>query len=86
LDEYCKKAGIGSTPGGVPSREIIVCEGDVEENILKYAKEYGCGMIVLAAHEGLFSKSSLSSIIKNVLRRSTVPVLTVPHVFVKSGT
>lgn len=84
LDDYCKKTDIGVSTGGAPAREIIVSDGDVEESILKYAKEYGCGMIVLAAHEGLFAKSSLSSIIKDVMRRSTIPVLVVPHVFAKT--
>ncbi len=81
LNDYCKNSGIAPAACGIASKEIIVCEGDVDENIISHSKEHDCGMIVMAAHEGLFSKSSISRIIKSVLKQSTIPVLTVPHVF-----
>lgn len=84
LDKYRGQAGKEAEKYKVLSREVIVSEGEVDECILQTAKDKNCGMIVMAAHEGLFSKSSISSIIKNVLRQSTVPVLTVPHVFEKT--
>jgi len=83
LNDYCKRSGIDDDACGIVSREIIISEGDVVEDILRYSKEKGCGMIVLGTHEGLFSKSSISSHIKSVLKRSTIPVLTVPVVFDK---
>lgn len=83
LDEYCKRSGLDEATCGIVSREIIISEGDVVEDILTYSQEKGCGMIVLGTHEGLFSKSAISSHIKSILKRSTIPVLTVPTVFGK---
>lgn len=75
LDDYCQKSGIER---GVP-REIVVAEGDVVETILNNADEFDASMIVLGTHEGLFSKSSISKVVKNVLKNSKVPVVIVPN-------
>ena len=83
LSEYCEKRGVDKNICANPLREVLVREGDVVEEILAVAEEYDCGMIVMAAHEGLFDKSSVSRNIRSILKRSTVPVLTVPHVFEK---
>jgi nucleotide-binding universal stress UspA family protein len=81
--DYCKTRGIDDTSFENANREVVVCEGDVVEEIIKYSEEHECGMIVMAAHEGLFAKSTVSKVIRRVLKQSTVPVLTVPHVFEK---
>lgn len=81
LDDYCERTGIDAESCGIVPREIIISEGDIVEDILKYSKDHDCGMIVLGAHEGLFSKSAISLNIKRVLKQSTIPVLIVPHVF-----
>lgn len=81
LDEYCQKTGIDPKQCGIVARETVIAEGEVDEAIIRYSKKYDCGMIVIAAHKGLFGKSSISRTIKNVLRESTIPVLTVPNAF-----
>lgn len=81
--DYCKTRGIDETSFENANREVVVCEGDVAEEIIKHSDEHDCGMIVMAAHEGLFATSSVSKVIRRVLKQSTVPVLTVPHVFEK---
>jgi nucleotide-binding universal stress UspA family protein len=83
LADYCKNRGTDEIPVGNPIREVFISEGDVVEEILKSLEEHDCGMIIMAAHEGLFAKSAVSKVIRRVLKHSTVPVLTVPHVFEK---
>ncbi len=83
LADYCEKIGVDENTRSSLPREVIVIEGDVVEEILKSAEEHDCGMIVMAAHEGLFDKTAVSRVIRNVLKKSTVPVLTVPYVFGK---
>ncbi len=83
LEEYCEKRGISGSDAGSPLREVIVREGEVIDEILDAADEFDAGMVVLAAHEGLFEKTSVSRVIRSVLKRSKVPVLTVPHQFEK---
>lgn len=83
LMEYCHRRGIDDLACGNPLREVIIREGEVVEEILKSAEEHDCGMIVMAAHDGLFEKTAVSKVIRRVLKQSTVPVLTVPHLFEK---
>lgn len=81
LKNYCEKTGIEFAVGWKPTRNILVDEGDVVETILRNAYEIDAGMIVLGTHEGLFSKSSISRVVKNVLKKSKIPVLIVPNSF-----
>jgi nucleotide-binding universal stress UspA family protein len=83
ITEYCKTMGTDENICLNPIREVAICEGEVVEEILNAAQEHDVGMIVMAAHEGLFDKSSISRTIRSVLKKATVPVLTVPHVFEK---
>ena len=79
LLDYCKKRGSDDNSCRNPIKEVVVIEGDVIEEILLSVEKYDCGMIVLAAHEGLFNKTAVSRVIRRVLKGSTVPVLTVPY-------
>jgi len=81
LTAYCQKTGIEFGLDGNPARDIVVAEGDVVETILNSAYEFDAGMIVLGTHEGLFSKSAINRIVKNVLKGAKVPVLIVPNSF-----
>jgi nucleotide-binding universal stress UspA family protein len=83
LEDYCKKKGDDETAYANPLREVLIREGEVVDEIIKTTEEYDCGMIVMAAHGGLFDKTSVSKVIRRVLKQSTVPVLTVPHAFEK---
>lgn len=81
LNDYCKKSGMECGVDWSPARDILVDEGEVVETILRNAHMLNASMIVLGTHEGLFSKSSISRVIKNVLKNSKIPVLIVPSSF-----
>lgn len=81
LRDYFERNHQKSASSAIPLKEVIVAEGDVVEEILARAKEHDCSMIVMGAHEGLLGKTSVSSILRKVMKRSTVPVLMVPSIF-----
>jgi|GEM_PF-5008413 len=58
--------------------DVIVKEGEVAEEILKTADEYGCNLIVMGAHTGPFGAVALGSATRDVLQRSKVPVFIIP--------
>ena len=58
---------------------IEVVEGYPAEVILRRAKELGCDLIVLGAHDHGFSQTFLGTVAKRVLRRATIPTLVVPY-------
>ena len=58
---------------------IEVIEGHPAEAILRRAKELGCDLIVLGAHDHGFTHTFLGSVAKRVLRRADIPTLVVPY-------
>lgn len=67
------------TQDSFDSQEILITHGgDVAEEILKTAVKKGCDLIVLGAHKGLFGRTALGTVAKEVLHAATVPVLVVP--------
>ncbi|BCL63224.1 universal stress protein A [Desulfomarina profundi] len=78
LTKFCNNSGIDESECDFQSREIIISDGDVEEEILKHARENECDLIVLGAHKTVFSKTSVGSKTKNVLKQAGVPVTVVP--------
>ncbi len=54
-------------------------EGHDAETILKRAQELGCGLIVMGTHEHGTGNTSIGTVVKRVLRRSTLPTLVVPN-------
>ena len=81
LQHYCSEAGIDDACTGYQSQEIVIAEsGDVAERIIENAIAQDCDLIILGAHEGLFTKQSLGSTVKSVLKKSKIPVLMVPFV------
>ncbi len=78
IQNFCKLVGIDDATCDLKSREILIAQGDVAENIISHAMENNCGLIVLGAKSGLFSKTSVGSIIKSVLKGSKIPVTIVP--------
>jgi len=78
IQNFCKEVGIDDATIDLKSREILISQGDVAENIIAQAKENHCDLIVLGAKSGLFSTTSVSSIIKTVLKNSKIPVTVVP--------
>lgn len=82
LEHFCSEAGLDDDAcSGYQSREIVVAEsGDVAERIIENAIAQDCDLIILGAHEGLFTKQSLGVTVKSVLKKSKIPVLVVPFV------
>lgn len=60
------------------AHEVLITEGAVADEILKVADERGCNLIVIGSHKGLFGKTSVGSVVKNLLHGARVPVLVVP--------
>jgi nucleotide-binding universal stress UspA family protein len=81
LRKYCEKAGFEGAADWNPTRNILVDEGDVVETILRNAYQINANIIVLGTHEGLLTESAISKVVKNVLKRSKIPVLIVPNSF-----
>lgn len=78
IQNFCKLVGIDDATCAFKSREILIAQGDVPENIIDHAKENNCDLIVLGAKDGIFSKNSVGTIIKTVLKNSKIPVTIVP--------
>jgi nucleotide-binding universal stress UspA family protein len=78
LNQFCVDAGIDDTSCDYQSREIVVTEGDLVDEIITRAKAYNSDIIVLGAREGFLSDNSIGHTIKAVMRHSKVPVMMVP--------
>ncbi|MCP3889605.1 MAG: universal stress protein [Desulfobulbaceae bacterium] len=80
IHDFCKMEGIDDDSGDLQSREIIISDGDIVEDILENAKANNCDMIVLGGHRNLFSKRAVGSTARGVLKSSKIPVTVVPPV------
>ncbi len=78
LNHFCTDAGIDDDSCGYHSREIVVSDGEVVDEIIARSIAYKCDLIIMGAREGFLVKTSIGSTIKSVLRQSKIPVLVVP--------
>jgi nucleotide-binding universal stress UspA family protein len=78
LSQFCSEAGIDGDTCGYHSREIVVTDGEVIEDILASARKYECDLIVMGTKEGFLSHNSIGATIKGVMRRTKIPVMMVP--------
>ncbi|MEE4358817.1 MAG: universal stress protein [Desulfococcaceae bacterium] len=78
LEQFCTDVGIDDDSCGYQSREIVVCDGEIIDNILKKAKEYHADLIIMGARRGFLKDNSIGATIKGVLRKSKIPVMVVP--------
>ena len=78
LDQFCTDAGIDDASCGYHSREIVVTDGDLIDEIIDQSKSYKCDMIIMGAREGLIRETAISHVIKGVLHHSRIPVIVVP--------
>ncbi len=78
LNNFCNQAGIEDEGCKVQTREIIISDGDIDEEILQHAKGNKCDLIVLGGHRSLFAKTSIGSTMKSVLKNAKIPVTIVP--------
>ena len=83
LGKFCDEAGIDDASCGYHSREIVITDGEVIDDVIDKAKEYECDMIIMGAREGLIRKTAISHVITGVLHRSAIPVVIVPPESVK---
>ncbi|MCL3881486.1 universal stress protein [Marivita sp. GX14005] len=58
---------------------VEVTDGYPAEVILRRAKELGCDLIVMGAHDHGLSHTFLGTTAKRVLRRSEIPTMIVPY-------
>jgi len=80
LAQFCTDAGIDDNACGYHSRDIVVTNGEVVNDIVQSAKDYKCDLIVMGTKEGFLSHNSIGSTIKSVMRQSKIPVMVVPPV------
>lgn len=78
LSQFCSQAGIDDDACGYHSREIVISDGEVVDDIISYSKKHNCELIVMGARHGMISKTSIGNTIKSVLRQSKIPVMVVP--------
>lgn len=74
LNNFCNQARIEDEGCKVQTREIIISDGDIDEEILQHAKGNKCDLIVLGGHRTLFAKNSIGSTMKSVLKNAKIPV------------
>ncbi|MFW2366039.1 MAG: universal stress protein [Desulforhopalus sp.] len=80
IHNFCKQEGIDDGSCDFQSREIIISDGEIIEDILENAEQNECDLIVLGGHQNLFSKTAVGSTTKGVLKKSTIPVTVVPPI------
>ncbi len=62
----------------VASVELV--DGHPAESILQRARELDCGLIVMGTHEQGTGHTFIGTVVKRVLRRSTIPTMVVPNI------
>lgn len=80
LSQFCSDAGIDDDACGYHSREIVVTDGEVIQDILECSRSYKCDLIIMGASSGFLSTNTIGPVIKGVMRKSKIPVMMVPPV------
>lgn len=78
LEQFCSEAGIDDDACGYHSREIVIREGDLVDEIFDQAQKYGCDLLVVGAHKGFISGTAIGATLKNIVRQAKMPVMIVP--------
>lgn len=78
VHNFCKQEGIAEDSCDFQSREIIISDGEIVEDILKNAEANECDLIVLGGHRNMFGKTSFGQTVKGVMKKSKIPVTLVP--------
>ena len=78
LHQFSEKVKEGQEGEGFITDDIIVERGNPVEQILKYAEERRCDLIVVGTHgQGTLEDVMIGSTARRIVRRSKVPVLVV---------
>jgi len=78
LEQFCLKSGIDDASCNFTSREVVIRNGEVVDEIIRQSKNYACDLIILGGRKGRLNTTPIGSVIKETLRRSKIPVLVVP--------
>lgn len=78
MEVFCVEAGIDTDACGYHTREIVVSQGEVVDEIIAQSKKFKCDLIVMGTREGFLKSNIIGNTIKNVMRRAHTPVLVVP--------
>jgi nucleotide-binding universal stress UspA family protein len=78
LEKFCVEAGIDDASCGYHSREIVIADGEIVEEVINQADHYKADLIVLGTRDGFLSDNRIGQTIKSILRNSKVPVMVVP--------
>jgi nucleotide-binding universal stress UspA family protein len=78
LCQFCTEAGIDAASCGYASREIVISEGEIVDNVIATAEKYHCDIIILGTREGFLFNNVIGPTIKAIMRKSKIPVLVVP--------
>ncbi len=80
LGEFCERTQ-AEAEVDVKIDQILVARGNVVDEILAEARQYGCDLIVMGYHvRGKLEEAVLGSTTRRVLRRSKTPVMLVQMV------
>ncbi|MFW5908081.1 MAG: universal stress protein [Desulfosalsimonas sp.] len=78
LSIYSEEAGIDSLASNLNWEEIVVEDANIAGAILNQAKKGNCDLIVLGNKKGFLEANALGSKIKELIRKSKIPVMVVP--------
>lgn len=78
LDRFCVDAGIDDASCGYHSREIVIADGEIVEEVIEQSKKYKADLIVLGTRDGFLSDNRIGQTIKAIMRNSKIPVMVVP--------
>jgi nucleotide-binding universal stress UspA family protein len=78
LHQFSENVKESREGGGFITDDIIVVRGNPVEEILKYAEDINCDLVVMGTHgQGTLADAMIGSTARRVLRRSAKPVLVV---------
>ncbi len=78
LDRFCIDAGIDDASCGYHSREIVIADGEIVEEVIAQSKKYKADLIILGTRDGFLSDNRIGQTIKSIMRNSKIPVMVVP--------
>jgi nucleotide-binding universal stress UspA family protein len=78
LEKFCVDAGIEDASCGFHSREIVIADGEIVEEVIDQSKKYEADLIILGTRDGFLSDNRIGQTIKSILRSSKIPVMVVP--------
>ena len=63
---------------GYHSREIVVSDGEIVEEVIAQSKKFKADLVVLGTRDGFLTDNRIGQTIKSIIRNSKIPVMVVP--------